>query len=79
MEVRSVRVVGRNPLPGKPGHLKLVLSSPQGGRPFDAIGFGMAHLPVTPGTWLDILYTPVVNVWNGHESMQLRLRDIKMQ
>jgi single-stranded-DNA-specific exonuclease len=79
VEVRSVRVVGRNSLPGKPGHLRLVLRSPQGGHPFDAIGFGMAHLPVTPGTGLDILYTPVVSAWNGHESVQLRLRDIKMQ
>ncbi len=75
--VRSVRTVGKNAVPGKAGHLKLVLCSSRGGRPFDAIGFGMASLPVSQGTWLDVLYTPAMNVWNGHESVQLRLRDLK--
>jgi single-stranded-DNA-specific exonuclease len=75
--VRSVRTVGKNAVPGKTGHLKLVLCSSRGGRPFDAIGFGMASFPVSQGTRLDILYTPATNVWNGQESVQLRLRDLK--
>lgn len=79
IEVVALRIVGGKPLLGKPGHLKLALRSPRGGRPLDAIGFGMGHLPVVKGTRLDILYTPEINTWNGHASLQLRLRDLKMQ
>lgn len=79
IEVRSVRPVGRGAVPGKPGHLKFILCSSRGGRPFDAIGFGMAPLPISPGARLDILYTPAINVWNGYEHLQLRLRDVKLQ
>lgn len=78
-EIVSFRVVGGNPLLGKAGHLKLVLRSCQGGRPLDAIGFGMADMPVRQGGRIDVLYTPEINVWNGHASLQLRLRDLKMQ
>src|SRR5262249_28919033 len=49
VQVVSMRIVGGNPLLGKPGHLKLLLRSSQGGRPVDAIGFGMADAPVMPG------------------------------
>jgi single-stranded-DNA-specific exonuclease len=78
VEVVTTRVVGGNPLLGKPGHLKLVLRSARGGRPVDAIGFGMGALPVAPKHWIDMLYTPEINVWNGNASLQLRLRDIKL-
>jgi len=63
---------------GKPGHLKLVLRSPRGGRSVDAIGFGMADLPVGQGGRITILYTPEINVWNGTASLQLRLRDVRI-
>lgn len=76
-EVVSVRVVGGNSLLGKPGHLKLVLRSPRGGRPVDAIGFGMGALPLSRGARIDVLYTPTFNQWNGAVSLQLRLRDLK--
>jgi single-stranded-DNA-specific exonuclease len=76
VQVLSLRVVGGNPLLGRPGHLKLVLRSPRGGRPVDAIGFGMADFPIVPGGWVDVLYTPEINVWNGNASLQLRLRDL---
>jgi single-stranded-DNA-specific exonuclease len=78
IEVISLRVVGGNPLLGKPGHLKLVLRSPRGGRPVDAIGFGMGHLPVAQRSKIDLLYTPEINVWNGAASLQLRVRDLKL-
>jgi single-stranded-DNA-specific exonuclease len=77
-EVVALRIVGGNPLLGKPGHLKLVLRSSRGGRPVDAIGFGMAYLPVTQRSKIDVLYTPEINVWNGAASLQLRIRDLKV-
>jgi single-stranded-DNA-specific exonuclease len=77
VEVNAARVVGGKPLLGNPGHLKLALRSPRGGRPHDAIGFGMGHLPITAGARIDVLYTPEINVWNGQASLQLRLRDLK--
>ncbi len=76
--VVALRIVGGNPLLGKPGHLKLVLRSPHGGRPADAIGFGMADLPIEQGGRINILYTPQINVWNGAASLQLRLRDLRI-
>lgn len=77
-QVMSVRVVGGNPLLGKPGHLKLLLRSSQGGRPVDAIGFGMAEAPIVQGKRLNLLYTPEINVWNGSASLQLRLKDLQI-
>ena len=77
-QVVTLRTVGGNPLFGKPGHLKLVLRSPRGGRPVDAIGFGMGNLPVAQGGRIDVLYTPELNVWNGAASLQLRLRDLRI-
>jgi single-stranded-DNA-specific exonuclease len=78
-EVVSVRIVGGNPLLGRSGHLKLVLRSSQRGRPVDAIGFGMGAFPLSPGMRIDVLYTPGINLWNGNASLQLRIRDLKVQ
>ncbi len=77
-QVVSARIVGGNPLVGKAGHLKLLLRSAHGGRPVDAIGFGMADAPIVQGGHLDLLYTPEINVWNGNASLQLRLRDLQI-
>jgi len=70
--------VGGNSLLGKPGHLKLLLRSPRGGKPLDAIGFGMADAPVVLRGSIDLLYTPEVNVWNSNASLQLRLKDLQI-
>ena len=77
-QIMAARVVGGNPILGKSGHLKLLLRSPQGGRPVDAIGFGMATAPVAQGGRLDLLYTPEINMWNGNASLQLRLKDLQI-
>ncbi|MCS6924825.1 MAG: DHH family phosphoesterase, partial [Candidatus Binatia bacterium] len=77
--VRAVRTVGQHWSPEKPGHLKLVVQSLHGGSPFEAIGFGMGHFSIQPGARIEMLYTPTVNRWNGWESVQLRLRDLKLQ
>jgi single-stranded-DNA-specific exonuclease len=78
VQVVSARIVGGNPLLGRSGHLKLLLRSMQGGRPVDAIGFGMADAPIIQGGKLDVLYTPEVNVWNGNASLQLRVKDLQI-
>lgn len=77
-QVMSARIVGGNPLLGKPGHLKLLLRSSRGGKPIDAIGFGMADAPVVQGESIDLLYTPEINMWNGNASLQLRLKDLQI-
>lgn len=76
--VVSQRVVGANPQQGKVGHLKLVLRSTQGGRPIDAIGFGLGHIVLPPETRIDLVYTPTMNVWNGTATLQLRVRDLRV-
>lgn len=58
----------------KDAHLKMVLKV--GGSTFDAIGFKMAG-KFPAGEYIDILFTPELNVWQGRESLQLRLRDIR--
>ena len=78
-EVVSSRVVGAKPLLGKPGHLKLALRSAQGGRVLDAIGFGLGDWPLKPRARINMLYTPEINVWNGNASLQLRLRDLRIE
>jgi single-stranded-DNA-specific exonuclease len=73
----SQRVVGADARQGKVGHLKLVLRSAQGGRPVDAIGFGLGHIVLPRAARIDIVYTPTMNVWNGSASLQLRVRDLR--
>jgi len=70
--LRGARVLQSRVL--KEAHLKLRLEA--GGRVFDAIGFGMAAKTVDSGL-VDIAFVPELNVWNGRESLQLRLKDIR--
>jgi len=58
----------------KEAHLKIKLEA--GGRSYDAIGFGMAAKNIDSGL-VDIAFVPELNVWNGRESLQLRLKDIR--
>jgi len=60
----------------KDEHLKMYLK--QGSAVFDAIAFGMAHHydTVSRGP-VDICYTIDLNQWNGRESLQLRIKDLK--
>ncbi|MGH7786782.1 MAG: single-stranded-DNA-specific exonuclease RecJ, partial [Candidatus Binatia bacterium] len=66
--VRDVRIVGES-------HLKLRVE--QDGRLVPAIGFGMADLPVAAGDRLDLLFTVMINEWNGNNITELRLRDLR--
>jgi single-stranded-DNA-specific exonuclease len=57
----------------KEKHLKLKLALPCG--PVDAIAFNRADFGCA-GT-IDLVFSPEVNIWNGRESLQLKIRDLK--
>ena len=42
-----------------------------------AIGFGMIDRQVEVGDRLDLLHSPMINHWNGTDSVELRLRDLR--
>ncbi|MGQ0695821.1 MAG: single-stranded-DNA-specific exonuclease RecJ [Nitrospiraceae bacterium] len=72
LEIMNARVVGEK-------HLKLTLRQ---GRSlaFNSIGFGMKSLEehgLTLRTPVDVAFTPELNQWNGHDRIQLRIRDIR--
>lgn len=70
--VEEVKLIGSDKR-----HLKLKLHQGKG-KILDAVGFGMAeNMPLVRGDILDIVYTFDKNVWNGRESLQLKLRDFK--
>jgi single-stranded-DNA-specific exonuclease len=66
--VRGRRVVGE-------AHLKLSLE--QDGCTLQAIGFGMADRAIETGDRLDILFSPMLNTWQGTTSLELRLLDLR--
>ena len=72
LNVLQARVVGDK-------HLKMTVRQ---GRsvPFDSIGFGMKSLEeqgLSLKTPIDVAFTPELNHWNGHDRIQLRIRDIR--
>ncbi len=66
--VLDSRVVGAR-------HLKLRLG--KGNHIFDAIGFGMGDRHSLRGTTVDILFTPEINRWQGTETVQLKIVDLR--
>ncbi len=68
VRVRSRRIVGET-------HLKVSVEGD--GRTIPAIGFGMAERAVEVGDCVDVLYSPMLNEWNGSVAVELRLRDIR--
>jgi len=67
-QVRSRRVVGGT-------HLKLQLE--HGGRRLSGIAFGMAALPLEMDGDVDVLHTPTVSEWNGNQTLELRVHDLR--
>jgi len=71
LTVKSSRTVGREP----PYHLKMALA--EGTQTWDAIGFGMGERANDIIDYMDLVYTPEFNTWEGKVSIQLKLKDIR--
>ncbi|MEK9208962.1 MAG: single-stranded-DNA-specific exonuclease RecJ, partial [Patescibacteria group bacterium] len=73
VQVLEARTVGRDN-----SHLKLKLR--QNSVVFDAIGFGLASTHVLePSALVNIVYSIEENIWNNHTSLQLKIKDIKIE
>ncbi len=72
----SVRTVGKE---GK--HWKLGVERPSDRRPLDVVGWSLvaAYPDLQPGMVLDLAGTVASNAWNGRESVQLILKDIRLE
>jgi single-stranded-DNA-specific exonuclease len=70
LEVLESRVVGGR-------HLKFRVRQGGEGGPFDAIGFGFSDEHSLEGKTIDMVFTPEMNRWQGYESLQLRVVDLK--
>lgn len=71
----GVPVLDARPVGADQTHLKLTLD---GGRfPVDAIAFGMADLLPAPGSRVDIVYIPEINVFRGQERLQVRIKAMR--
>jgi len=71
LAVDGVRTVGD---PAR-SHLKLRLR--QDGRTVAAIGFGLGAVPVRAGDRLDVVFTPRIARWQGHERLELEVLDVR--
>ena len=69
--LRNVSVVDRRVLKDK--HLKLRLAFPGGA--LDALAFNRGDFDCA-GV-VDLVFSPEINVWNGRESLQLKIRDLR--
>jgi single-stranded-DNA-specific exonuclease len=68
--VRGARAVGRDQ-----SHLKLLLS--QGNSTFDAIAFRFGHLTNDIPGQIDVLYAFELNEFNGRQTLQINIKDLK--
>lgn len=74
----GIEILGKPKLIGAKGnHLKMKIK--QGPDVYDSIGFYLGHrLEETKNGLIDIVFAPELNQWNGHESIRLRLKDIRI-
>ncbi|MEJ5224726.1 MAG: DHHA1 domain-containing protein, partial [Anaerolineales bacterium] len=72
---RAVRVASKRTVGADAKHLKLTLES--GGKQFDAIAFRLGERLNDLPAVVDVMYTLETNTWNGRESLQLNIKDIK--
>jgi single-stranded-DNA-specific exonuclease len=68
LQVLDSRVVGDR-------HLKLRVR--QGAASFEAIGFGLGDRYPLKSGFLDLLFCPELNRWQGNERIQLRIMDLR--
>ncbi|MCS7091750.1 MAG: single-stranded-DNA-specific exonuclease RecJ [Patescibacteria group bacterium] len=71
LTVKDLKVVGND---GK--HIKLVLSDANN-LLISAIGFNMVDFNIKIGDVVDVAYTIELNAWNGQETLELKLKDLK--
>jgi single-stranded-DNA-specific exonuclease len=74
-----VKVAGEPRLMGKKNeHLSFYLQ--QEGKSIRAVGFGMAELadPLKRARSVSVAFTPQINSWQGNESVELLLKDVKI-
>jgi single-stranded-DNA-specific exonuclease len=69
LKVLESRIVGEH-------HLRLRVR--QKGRPFEAIGFGLAGWHSVEGKTINMVFTPELNRWQGYDRLQLRIVDLEM-
>jgi single-stranded-DNA-specific exonuclease len=72
---KNVRITNKRTVGGDNKHLKLVVSDDR--ITFDAIGFRLGHLLQELPARVDILYSFESNEYNGRQSLQLNLKDVK--
>ncbi|HLY10310.1 MAG TPA: single-stranded-DNA-specific exonuclease RecJ [Planctomycetota bacterium] len=74
-----VKVAGEPRLMGKKNdHLSFFLQ--QDGKSLRAVGFGMGELiePLRRARSVSVAFTPQINSWQGNESVELHLKDVKI-
>jgi single-stranded-DNA-specific exonuclease len=76
LATHSARVLDWRLVGKEQQHLKLRLAR-AGQPPLDAIGFNLAELSGSLGEWVDVAYHLEINEWNGVQSPQLRLLDVR--
>lgn len=76
---RRVKIVDAKTVGSDNRHLKLRVTCGVSRVIFDAIAFGMGDLypQLSSGKPIDIAYNLELNEWNGHQKLQLKIRDIK--
>ncbi len=74
VEIKSSKILGRD---GK--HLGLSLQANEREYPAIAFGFGEYAPELPVGKIVDVAYNLDINRWNGKESLQLKIKDIKPQ
>lgn len=68
--IKNARTVGNN-------HLKLTIKHKNSF--IDAIGFGLAGQDIDTTKKYQLAGTPQFNIWNGNTSIQMKLKDIKVE
>ena len=71
--VREASIVGK----GKNRkHARLTVDA--GGLPMGAIAFGMADILPPIGAYVDLVYVPEINRYNGHQRLQLNVKAMRL-
>ena len=76
---KNILVVNRRVMGDKSQHVKLTLKN-DGAQTLDVIAFSAPeHFFVEPGERLNVWYSPMVNSWNGSESVEGRLLHLEIE